>query len=52
MAESATLLNNVRVFSSYNGNGLFLGDREKLRGDRGTGNCMVNLRKEGDEVIV
>lgn len=31
---------------------MFLGDREKLRGDRGTGNCVVNLRKEGDEVIV
>lgn len=31
---------------------MFLGDREKLRGDRGTGNCLVNLGKEGDEVIV
>lgn len=43
--QTATVLNNVSVFSSYNGNGLFLGDR-------GTGNCIVNLGKEGDEVIV
>lgn len=29
--QTATMLSNVRVFSSYSGKGLFLGDRKKLR---------------------